>query len=280
MVARLGVAFGATKGGILVLALTMVALFNLPGCDNESALAQRVEADVQAASEAQASDFRIGDSSYGEDTSIRLEPPAAGSGISANDLVATLLVVDGYRRDNRALRRSTVLYISNSESDITAMWSGGSFLWGASAKLVRVQGATMAYTDAFCGLPDLEGLESPGAGSDFSRIADCNPKLTSLGILAWEESTGLDGLGGLGRLETLFVRGTVGDIEQVPKLASLKDLTLSLEEDTTANREALQSRLPGCSITYTDAAGQIAMYPSDSNHARELVERSIPRLVG
>ncbi|MDR2565544.1 MAG: hypothetical protein LBC97_05690 [Bifidobacteriaceae bacterium] len=117
----------------------------------------------------------------------------------------------------------------------------------------------MAYTDAFCEFPNLEALADTGVGSDFSDVGVCNPKLSDLGISAWRESTGHAGLAGLENLVVLIIGGELDFIEQIPVMPHLRELRLSLAEDTPANRQALQDRLPNCSIIFLDPSLQDAL---------------------
>ena len=235
------------------VAMLFVGIACLSGCTDEKELAARIEQEITDATKVTASDLSFGDSDYGEDSKINLSLPDGQAVISTEDLVTTLAIIDKYRREHHEMRRTNGLTITGAEQDLILVAWGKSGLLRRSTKLTAVMVASMAYTDAFCRLPDLEILEAPGAGSDFSSIARCNPELKRLQIQSWDQSEGYEGLAGLTNLEELYIRGKVHDVTQIPQLETLNQLELYLADDNAASRAELEERLPECSITYLEA---------------------------
>jgi hypothetical protein len=54
-------------------------------------------------------------------------------------------------------------------------------------------------------------------------------------------------------LEWLAIEGSV-EVGDFPRIDGLAYLELHLAEDTDANRAALETRLPGCDVTFRDTA--------------------------
>jgi hypothetical protein len=234
-----------------------------------------VKADIEAATDLEVSYFTVGDQAVGEGHRLELALPDGQETFSTADLAATILVLDEHRAKNPSMRRSPGWSVVAGEDSMSVGWTAD-----PESSVYDVGRTHSPHDDSYCRLPDLIWLEPAGPRSDLSRIGRCSPALSTLAIEDWGSSTGREGLADLGDLKELLIFGPVDDVSDIPALDSLEYLKLHLAEDTTANRDALQARLPDCTIHYTDANGQIAMYPVDSNPAKELVERSIPRPSG
>jgi hypothetical protein len=240
-----------------------VACGGLGACGDEADLAARIEAEIEAATVAEASGFTFGDPRLGESAGIDLVPPEGQADVSAEDLVATLLIIDEYRGKARAMRRSNTFEVGGSTELLTGAWDEQRSSDGAAGLnvLTSVGGP---YGDVYCRLAELQFLSGPDAGSDFSRIAECNPELRQLVVGAWDQSTGLDGLAELEHLEWLMIYGTVTDVAAFPRIESLKELTVHLAEDTVETRYELRRRLPlGCHVTYRDTPDNPASRPAE-----------------
>ncbi|MDR1189377.1 MAG: hypothetical protein LBK95_18320 [Bifidobacteriaceae bacterium] len=256
------------------IAAALIAL-GVGGCDDPR-LAEHVKADIEAVAEVQVSDFTAGNQALGEGTEISLTLPSGQATISTPDLVATILILDEHRAKNRSMRRISGWRIVAGEDSVSVGWTDGR--GGSEPTTVsEVSGASGPYDNSYCQLPDLKRMGIEGAGGDFARIGECNPMLEELRIYSWDEATDFERLAELGNLREIFVFGAVQDPGSFPRVDSLEFLQLHLAEDTTTNLEALQSRLPSCSITSIGADGQVSMDAPDVDHTKELFEPSQPR---
>ncbi|MDR1426812.1 MAG: hypothetical protein LBJ08_03520 [Bifidobacteriaceae bacterium] len=183
-------------------------------------------------------------------------PDLYTQGLSTADLVSVIAVVDSYRPQSVVLRKwsNGVLHISPEPLDgITVGWTQAVEPGGPES--VSVSGAKSPYDESYCRLPGLVGLVSAGEGSDFTRIAECNPLLETLWIDSWEGSSGHEGLAGLTRLRHLRVGGVVDDPSIILGFDTLEELRIVLPDNTAASRAAFQAKLPHCKVEFGCADG-------------------------
>jgi hypothetical protein len=241
----------------------------------EPELVETITEEIEAAVEAPVVVFEMPPSTSGRYPALELGAGSGGEPVSAADVWAAVRVVGSHFHDSRLLQKSRSLDVTLAASEMQASISWWDPPDGGTGQVEAVY-TNIPYDDAFCELPGLFLLHDTGPGGDFGRIGECNPGLDELFIEDWAGSTGREGLGGLGRLRELRIGGAVDHVSEVPAPDSLESLEVGLAEDTTANREALQARLPGGETAATAGAGAKGAYPIASEHARELVERSIP----
>ncbi|MDR3360147.1 MAG: hypothetical protein LBO20_05790 [Bifidobacteriaceae bacterium] len=215
-------------------------------------MAAQVREQIEAVSGVEVSDFDIPDKRLGESYILGLQLAPTRTALSAAELVAVVEVLGEYRNDYSAMRKSQgVRIVVNGDRYISVGWSSPSR--GAEASVVSIgSDGTPAYDAMYCEFPELELLEVTGSGSDFTRIAECSPKLESLWITGWEDAVGYDGLAGLGGLNELGITGTVEDINDLPRLESLKSLRLHLADDTPENHQRVQAMFPDCHIVFEE----------------------------
>ncbi|MDR1189077.1 MAG: hypothetical protein LBK95_16770 [Bifidobacteriaceae bacterium] len=251
------------RRGQMVAALAALVGSLTAGC-TWSIPQDQLRSDIEDVTEAEVADLTLGNPRLGEGPVLSLTPPNRQVSLSTADLVAAIVVLDRYRSEYPAMRDAGAWVIACGDQEVGVGWSRKT---DARPSMVEeiTGGATGPYDDSYCEFPDLKRLGIEGAGGNFTRIGECNPALELLRIYSWDGMTDFGGLADLGHLRKLFILGTVDEPSVFPRIGSLEYLQVRLAEDTTANREALQARLPECEIQFTDEAGSVVQYPPDSD---------------
>jgi hypothetical protein len=237
----------------------------LAACDPQD-LQVRMAGDIETASGVEVSNLWGPAPEGGGGGRIDLVTTPGSAALTTESFVETVHVIEEYRQEYRSLRRPAFWNINIGEVQMSVGWYSEIVAGEMVTSTVSVTQSFepyMAYTDAFCELPDLESLQIGGPGNDLSRIDECNPKLQHLMIFAADQTVGYAGLAGLRDLTSLQILGGVPVVSQIPEISGLDELRIELGEDTLANRKILEDRLPGVSIVYVrfDPEGYVERAP-------------------
>jgi hypothetical protein len=251
------------------LALCLVGLLaaQLAGCGRSDRGRAELEArelverelleDFQAVTSGVVAYVEVPSSGGGPATTVVFDTVPDGPELLASDLTAIIATAGAKRPEVPELAEHATMDIRRSSWELLAVaqWPRPDAGSEAPPGLIVI-GFAAPYTDAFCVLPDLVWLGAVDGVSDFSRIAECNPRLSTLGIAdGWNDSTGRDSLTDLRALDKLMVGGLLSDPGAFPTLRRLADLSLQLEEDTPANRALIEDRAPNAEILFARVYG-------------------------
>jgi hypothetical protein len=170
--------------------------------------------------------------------------------VSASDVAATIkttqMLVSKYSRGDSAdvLLIQSQAEIGNAPYGISAWW-----LPSDPQQLLRILGWRRPWDEAFCDFAGLEEFETPGLGTDFTRIAECHPLLESLTICSVEAATGLQGVPAL-ELASIHIIAPVTRVGDLAPLKGIDQLYLGLAEDSEGGRRAVQALLPGTELLF------------------------------
>ncbi|MDR2379345.1 MAG: hypothetical protein LBD70_07990 [Bifidobacteriaceae bacterium] len=259
---------GRPRRAAAVLAIAWAAALALSGCfPGLGAAGQTVVEEFNAAAAAQAVEFAPpgsrADRALG--ALIRLEPAPGRSDVATADLVAAIGIVGARRAEWVGAGGTLHLTLEWPNHRAWAYWERN--FEGDGIELARINGRFGPYDESFCQLPTLSEIDALAGANDFSRVAECNPELESLGLEDWDGSTGHRALGDLEHLSTISIRPwdsdapvehPVTDLALFGPLERLQSLTLCLADDGDENRALVLNRYPLADVVFLNRAGQPA----------------------
>ncbi|MDR0365579.1 MAG: hypothetical protein LBH68_01925 [Bifidobacteriaceae bacterium] len=171
--------------------------------------------------------------------------------IGARDVVATIQAVQEVmprfqpKVSGRGLLIQSVVDTGFQHPGVAVRWIGDD-----PNRVVELSGWRGPWSEEFCSLSTLTKFETPGSGSDFSRINECHPQLTQLSICSADAADGLDGLAALDPAEGILVLSPIEQLDNLAPLQGISRIGLALTQDSPQDRARVEALLPGTEVSF------------------------------